>query len=115
MPMPHVFRRIATIILSCVLVLSATADDEQWLKDAKGREYKLESMSKKAGTRIDKTHVQTMWGIAVEVEREDADNYYYKVYKPSKETGPKILSDSVMLERAAANDVLYRSDIKPSE
>jgi VCBS repeat protein/FG-GAP repeat protein len=57
--------------------------DGKWLKDAEGREYFLEKLPKTAGTyqRLDAKTVRTLWGIPIDVAKEDDQFFYYKVYR----------------------------------
>jgi hypothetical protein len=57
--------------------------DGKWLKDAQGRLYYLERVRKVEGNyrRIDDHTVRTVWGIPIDVAKEDANYFYFKVYK----------------------------------
>lgn len=56
--------------------------------DAAGRRYRLQPIPKSQAERIDAGHVRTMIGAVAEVEREDAANYYVRLYEPA---GPVVL------------------------
>ena len=60
---------------------AASAPDVKWLKDEEGREYRLEKMEKGLAVRLDPKTVRSKWGIPIQVVKEDAKYYYYKVYK----------------------------------
>ena len=58
--------------------------DGKWLKDAEGRQYFIDKLEK-AGEpflRIDAKTVRTVWGINIDVVKEDDKYFYYKVYRP---------------------------------
>ncbi|MEA2692949.1 MAG: hypothetical protein QOJ16_2336, partial [Acidobacteriota bacterium] len=57
------------------------AADVKWQKDEEGREYRLEKMEKNLAVRLDPKTVRSKWGIPIQVGKEDAKYYYYKVYK----------------------------------
>lgn len=55
----------------------------KWLKDDQGRLYFVEKLRKVEGQyrRIDDHTVRTVWGVPIEVVREDDRYFYYKVFK----------------------------------
>jgi FG-GAP-like repeat/FG-GAP repeat len=53
-----------------------------WLEDADGRKYFIDRLLKKRARRIDKKTVRTVWGVPIDVVKEDDKYYYYKAYKP---------------------------------
>jgi hypothetical protein len=57
--------------------------DGKWLKDEKGKLYFVEKVRKIEGQyrRIDDHTVRTVWGIPIEVVREDDRYFYFKMYK----------------------------------
>jgi hypothetical protein len=57
--------------------------DGKWLKDNQGRQYFVDKMRKAEGQyrRIDDHTVRTVWGVPIDVVREDDHYFYYKVYK----------------------------------
>jgi hypothetical protein len=57
--------------------------DGKWLKDDLGRLYFIEKLRKVQGQyhRIDDHTVRTVWGVPIDVLREDDHYFYYKVYK----------------------------------
>jgi hypothetical protein len=57
--------------------------DGKWLKDEKGKPYFIEKVRKIEGQyrRIDAHTVRTVWGIPIEVVREDDHYFYFKMYK----------------------------------
>jgi FG-GAP-like repeat len=62
--------------------------DGKWLKDEEGREYFLEKIEKGLAVRLDAKTVRTRWGIPIQVVKEDAKFYYYKVYRVPPPDGP---------------------------
>lgn len=64
--------------------------DGVWLKDAEGREYFLDKLAKSAGPyrRNDDKTVRTVWGIVLRVEKEDDENFYYRVYRQTAAEAP---------------------------
>jgi hypothetical protein len=56
--------------------------------------YRLQAIPKGEAIRIDERHVRTAIGAIVELEREDAANYYVRLYEPSgPATGPVAADD----------------------
>jgi VCBS repeat protein/FG-GAP repeat protein len=57
--------------------------DGKWLKDDQGRRYFLEKLPKVKGQykRIDDHTVRTLWGVPIDVAKEDAKYFYFKVYE----------------------------------
>jgi hypothetical protein len=57
--------------------------DGKWLKDKQGRFYYVDKLRKVERTymRIDDHTVRTIWGIPIEVVREDDKYFYFKVFK----------------------------------
>jgi FG-GAP-like repeat/FG-GAP repeat len=57
--------------------------DGKWLKDDQGRRYFIEKLRKVEGQyrRIDDHTVRTLWGVPIDVAKEDAHYFYYKVYQ----------------------------------
>src|SRR5262249_34040596 len=46
-------------------------DNETWLTDAEGRQYRLEPIPKAQAVKVDDTHVRTIFGVPAELARED--------------------------------------------
>jgi hypothetical protein len=69
-----------------------TPPDGKWLRDAAGREYFLAPLAKRYAVRVDERTVRTAWAVPVEVEREDEEFYYYRVFRapatPPRALGP---------------------------
>ncbi len=68
-----------------------TPPNGKWLTDEQGRRYFIDKLSKKEVRflRLDAHHVRTVWGVDIEVVKEDANYLYYKVYDSEPgETGP---------------------------
>jgi hypothetical protein len=55
--------------------------DGKWLKDDQGRLYYVDKLKKGKYLRIDDHTVRTVWGIPIDVVREDDQYFYFKVYK----------------------------------
>jgi len=64
--------------------------DGVWLKDAEGREYFLDKLAKSAGPyqKNDDQTVRTVWGIVLKIEKEDDENFYYRVYRQTAADSP---------------------------
>ena len=64
--------------------------DGVWLKDEEGREYFLDKLAKSAGPyrKIDDLTVRTVWGIVLKLEKEDDENFYYRVYRETAAEAP---------------------------
>jgi hypothetical protein len=61
----------------------------RWLKDKEGHEYYLEKLDKSGKfLRLSDKKIRTVWGIDVEVAKEDDKFFYYKVYKEQLGSGP---------------------------
>ena len=86
--------------------------ERDWLTTADGKRYYLEAYPKKyAHRREDATHVRTVWGPTIEVDREDEANFYYRVYEidpEAKGPSPPSLEPS---EEARASYVLEASTV----
>src|ERR1700737_3922943 len=87
------------------------APEPLWLRDSQGREYYLERIPKKQAQRLGRDSVVTIWGMAIQVVKEDEAFYYYKFYKPRNETGPVVRPEGMSNDEAAALAELYRSDV----
>ena len=56
--------------------------DGKWLKDKEGRQYFLDKLEKDGPfLRLNDHQIRTRWGITVDVVKEDAKFFYFKVYK----------------------------------
>jgi hypothetical protein len=87
--------------------------DGHWLKDEKGNQYYVDRMPKKEARRINPTTVRSVWGINLDVVKEDDQYYYYKVYKPTSippPLPPHVLSAREKAQIAAT----YRVEVKSS-
>lgn len=58
------------------------APDGRWLADEQGREYFVDSIPRAQAARVGPGDVRTHWGIKLDVVREDAERYFFKVYRP---------------------------------
>ncbi|MEP7009642.1 MAG: VCBS repeat-containing protein [Acidobacteriota bacterium] len=64
--------------------------DGVWLKDPEGRQYFLDKLAKSAGPyqKNDDGTVRTVWGIVLKIEKEDDENFYYRVYRQTAAETP---------------------------
>ncbi len=86
-----------------------------WLVDEEGRQYQLDKLPKKGvkHTKIEGNKVRTVWGIVVDLAKEDDDYFYVKLYKvedvpPPPPSGPTP-------EQKAAIEKSYEVSIKTSD
>jgi hypothetical protein len=88
--------------------------DDRWMIDAQGRKYRRDPLPKTyAHERLEENRLRTVWGIVVELDGEDAENFYIKVYKTDDAlTGPVARSPSE--EELAAIADASRFDLKTS-
>lgn len=86
--------------------------DGTWLVDDQGRKYFLQLFPRRQGVRLDDGRVRTVWGITIDVVKEDEQWFYYKVYKvePVASSLPPPISKAEQ-ERIEAT---YRVDVKSS-
>lgn len=78
--------------------------DGKWRTDAAGNAYYLERLPKAQGRRQADGTVRNAWGITLQVEREDDEYFYYKVFRPppGTPTGPGVVQhEPTAAERAA--------------
>ena len=54
---------------------------EQWLTDAEGRQYKLDPVPKAQAQKVSETQVRSVFGITMDLVREDEQFFYIKLYK----------------------------------
>lgn len=66
----------------------ATPSGGPWLKDEQGREYYLDKVERSRAVRIDEHTARMHWGIPIEIASEDAEFFYYRVYRPAPEAAP---------------------------
>lgn len=62
----------------------------EWLTDAEGREYRLEPLPKAQGVKTSETRVRTIWGVEVDLGREDAEFFYLKLYRVQPVAPPPV-------------------------
>jgi hypothetical protein len=60
---------------------AAPAEKIEWLKDAEGREYRLEPIPKTQATKVSDTKIRTIFGVPADLAREDEKFFYIKLYK----------------------------------
>jgi len=91
--------------------------DGQWQKDEEGREYRLEKMEKGQAVRLDPKTVRSKWGIPIQVVKEDAKYYYYKLYKepPAAEAVPSVVPKEPTPEEKQKVAATYANDVKESD
>lgn len=78
--------------------------DGVWLTDEEGRQYFLAKLAKEGlpYKRLEGNRVRTVWGIEIEVDEEDEDFLYYRVYqREPRSTGPGPFAGPTEEERAA--------------
>jgi hypothetical protein len=87
------------------------------LKDEEGREYTLEKLEKGLAVRLDAKTVRTKWGIPIQVVKEDAKYYYYKVYKEPAGTPavPSVKAKEPTAEDKSKLAETYRVDTGESD
>jgi hypothetical protein len=84
------------------------------LVDAQGRRYRLVALPKTQAVRLDASTVRSVWGVPLDVVREDADAYYYKRYEVS--TAPaRPASTPACSRRAEAGAAAERVTIPRSD
>lgn len=91
--------------------LPAVDTDDTWLVDALKRRYRRDPLPKAQGhEKIEEGRVRTVWGIVVDIDGEDAENFFVKVYKTDDSlTGPVVRGPSES-DKAAVADT-YRFDL----
>jgi FG-GAP-like repeat len=89
--------------------------DGPWLKDEKGKLYRVEKVRKieRQYTRIDGHTVRTVWGIPIEVVREDDQYFYFKVYKLDARPQP-VVNPQPTAEELAKVAASYKVDTPES-
>lgn len=89
--------------------------DGKWLTDKEGHQYYLEKLEK-ASTRflrLADNMVRTVWGITIEVAKEDEKYLYYKVYR-SEGTIPSQLPPEPSPEEVRKLEASYAADTAES-
>jgi FG-GAP-like repeat len=96
--------------------LSPQPPDGKWLKDDQGRSYFVEKLPKVPGqySRIDDHTVRTVWGVPIDVIREDDRYFYYKLYKVSASRQPRTLDTTPSAAELAKVAASYRVDTPES-
>jgi hypothetical protein len=54
----------------------------KWLTDDDGNQYYLEQLPRSQARRMPDGSVKTIWGIPIQIEREDEQYFYYKIFRP---------------------------------
>jgi hypothetical protein len=90
--------------------------DGKWLKDDLGRLYFIEKTRKVEGQyrRIDDHTVRTLWGVPIDVVKEDAHYFYFKVYKVGAGQQPKPANQPPSAEELAKIAATYKVDTPES-
>jgi hypothetical protein len=90
--------------------------DGKWLKDDLGRLYFVEKTRKVEGQyrRIDDHTVRTLWGVPIDVVREDANYFYFKVYKVEGGQQPRPVNPPPTAEELAKIAATYKVDTPES-
>jgi hypothetical protein len=86
-----------------------TPPDGKWLKDEEGREYFLDKMPKELAQRVDDKSVRTRYGIPLQVAKEDAKFYYFKVYRRPPAEAPNAQPKEPTPEDKEAVAAAYKS------
>lgn len=68
--------------------LSSPAAKEGWLTDAEGRQYREERLPLTQARRLGPDLVRTLWGVSLDIVREDDQFYYYKLYRDTSDQIP---------------------------
>jgi hypothetical protein len=97
----------------------ADEDDHEWFEDDLGRPYRVDAYSKSgAHQRLEDGSVRVIGGIPIEVEHEDDEYFYYRVYsieserqEPEEPTGPS----AEELAAAYANHTVEASRLELAE
>ena len=96
----------------------AAAEGEQaveWLKDEKGREYRVEKLPKAyPHQRLEDGRLRTVWGIVVDLAGEDEKDFFVKMYRtaaPERPAAPRGLT----AEQKAAVAASYAHDAPTAE
>jgi hypothetical protein len=113
-------RLLTPLLLIALASVSAAAqqlDDIEWLKDAQGRVYRLETVKKELAQKIADDKIRTMWGVPADLAREDEKFYYIKIYKVGpgpvdKPLGPPPRLSSPSAAPARSSEVLPRASAR---
>jgi hypothetical protein len=69
---------------------ATNAPQQPWLTDDAGRKYRLGAYPKKYRHEVTGNKLRTAWGITVDIDHEDSESYYYRVYEVDPNaSGPK--------------------------
>ncbi|HVR10393.1 MAG TPA: VCBS repeat-containing protein [Thermoanaerobaculia bacterium] len=90
--------------------------DGKWLKDDLGRLYFIEKMRKVEGQyrRIDDHTVRTLWGVPIDVVREDDRYFYFKVFKVGAGQPVKPVNQPPSAAELAKIAATYKADTPES-
>jgi FG-GAP-like repeat len=98
---------------------AAQPADDKLQKDEEGRLYHLEKLEKIHAVRLDPKTVRTKWGIPIQVVKEDAKYYYYKVYEEPPATAPAPSTPTAQKEPSAEDRAkvaaTYAVDVRESD
>jgi hypothetical protein len=89
-----------------------TPPDGRWLVDERGRQYFEARLPKTHAVRVDERTARTAWQVPVEIVREDAEAFYYKVYRPPAPPAPPPSGPTA--EQARQVEASYRVEIGAS-
>jgi len=84
--------------------------DGKWLTDDQGRQYFVDKLPRAQGVKVDAHTVRTVWSIPIEITGEDADHWYYKVYRPPEVPIPVTHPQPTAADLAAIEDS-YRVEL----
>jgi len=74
-----------------------------WKLDAQGRRYLVRPLEKRLASRVAPDQVRTTWGVTLDLEREDATHWHYRVYQtPGVRPAPGRATRGAEREEAAS-------------
>ena len=86
--------------------------DGKWLKDDQGHEYFLSPYPKnQAYRKLDDGRIQVGFGLVLEVAKEDAENFYFKVYKPEPPPPARPEAEKMSAEEKARIAATYKPEV----
>jgi len=90
--------------------------DGKWLEDEEGRQYFVEKLRKVEGQyrRIDDHTVRTVWGVPIDVVREDDQYFYFKMYKVGTKSQPPAINQPPSAEEMARIAAGYKVNVPAS-
>ena len=85
-----------------------------WLKDSEGKEYRLEALEKKKFPfrRLEDGRVRVAFGLELQVDREDDEFLYYRVYRADPTAVGPTAGESAAIREAKAAEVRKQMAVK---